>query len=95
MRQRALVEPHQVGEQLARPIETGEHRREAILHLLEQHRARSAFELRGDAGKIVAQIDFGLDAREAAVRFQVGDDGAEIGDMAFCHDPPLFRPVLP
>ena len=80
LRQRLLAVPEEVGQQRARPVQAGEHRVAAAPDLLEQQRARSALELRGDAGQLMHRIDLRVHAHQSAAAIEPLDDRAEIGD---------------
>ena len=83
--ERALLPPHELRKQLARPVESGEDGCRVPLDPLEEDGARAAFELRREAGEIVLEVDLGADAHQPPERLQVLDDRREIADMAPRH----------
>ena len=106
LRQRPLLAPQQVGQQFARPVEAGQHRPFVAGDLLEQDGARLPFQLGGEAGQIVREIDTAGDAGQPTAAFQVLDDQCEIVNMGCRHRPAVpdaaaaslaqfRRPVLP
>lgn len=57
LRQPTFLAAHEIGEQLARPVQAGEHRGFVSLDVFEQDRARPRLESGRDAGEIVLEID--------------------------------------
>ena len=80
LRQRRLRASEQVRQQFARPIQAGENRDAAAFDLLEQDRARPAFELGGDGRELVGRIDLGAHANQPSPAVEPIDDSAKIGD---------------
>ena len=80
LRQRRLRASEQVRQQFARPIQAGENRDAAAFDLLEQHRARPAFELGGDGRELVGRVDLGAHANQPSPAVEPIDNGAQIGN---------------
>jgi hypothetical protein len=99
LRQRRGGAAKEVAEQFARPVQSGKNRVARALDLLEQHRARTAFELRRDARQLMRRIDLGTHAYQPSLAVEPVDDGAQVGNLSRAglfpgHAPPPMSPCF-